>query len=119
MQMDRNVVLRELVRLRMAFPESGYDEEGLIAVADIWLEVLPDMQEEGFKSSVAQCLNKCRFFPKPADMIEAYESWCRTQRVDRAALPKARYTLSDEKRQEVSFKCQRILKMIRSKRCIN
>ena len=112
MQLNRDIILRELVRLRVAFPEIGYDEQGIIALVGIWQESLPDMPEEGFKAAVAHCLVHCRFFPKPQDLVKGYESWCRTQGVRRTALPEAPYKATEENRQMVAEKVQKIRNML-------
>ena len=54
-----------------------FREESTKQLREIYMSVLGDMPVEDFKGATRRVLRTCKFFPKPAEIIEAAEEYKR------------------------------------------
>ena len=63
------------------------DEEELAVLALAWEEAFADINDDELRSGCKAARRRCRFFPAPAEILEAVETGRQTWRPARAALP--------------------------------
>ena len=63
------------------------DEEELAVLALAWEEAFADINDDEFISGCKTARRRCRFFPAPAEILEAIEAGRQAWRPARAALP--------------------------------
>jgi len=85
MELTRQMVLKELATLSILHGASKSPEE-LAVLADIWAEDLGHLSGGDFINAVKVARKRSRFFPVPADILEAHKELM-AHRPERPALP--------------------------------
>ena len=82
----RHAITTELT-LTLTLFNRRVDEEELAVLALAWEEAFADISDDEFISGCKTARRRCRFFPAPAEILDAIETGRQTWQPARAALP--------------------------------
>lgn len=77
LNLNAQTILRELFPLLVLYPEAGHNGNTISVLAEQWRDLLADedVSEPEFLWAVRRAKKKCRFFPKPADILEGVNEY--------------------------------------------
>lgn len=71
-RLSNQTILREMKPLLVLYPEAGHNGASLEILAEQWADLLADedVSEDEFCWAIRRAKKRCKFFPKPADIME-------------------------------------------------
>ena len=72
-----SLIVSELKALLVLYPEAGHNGATLALLAEQWRDLLTDesVDEAEFVWAMRRAKKRCRFFPKPVDVLEGVQAY--------------------------------------------